>query len=286
MDIRQLRVFLAIYEHAGVSAAATRLHLTQPSISASLQQLEETLGVALFERMPRGMRPTQAGQRLYPQARRLVAEMEALRAQFDSGAACIPLQIGVEADVGAFFLQEFCRRLGQLQPAPQLTLYAGCAGEIRLGLAHQRCSDESFFPLWREDFMIALPPGHALAAQTLLQPQQLAQEEWVVCLDDPSHISLSSALGPYQPAHPLRAANLELAAALVAAGQAIACLPPSLAPSGVLCLPLAGLHCQREVGLSYHPAALQQPGPAALLALCGALHSQQAQDDAGKQNEG
>lgn len=273
MDTRQLRVFIAVYECANITAAAQRLYVSQPSLSASLQQLESSLAAPLFERLPRGVRPTAAGQRLYPQALRLLNELDALRRQFSAGGDCIQLELGVEEEVGAPHLQALCRLLGQLQPAPLLRLLHGCAGEIRLGLAHQRCSDELFLPLWQESMLIALPPGHALAACTQLQPAQVAAEEWAICPQDASHASLLAALGSWQPDCPAQVAHLQQAAALVAAGQALACLPPSMLPPGVHGVPLAGLEYQREIGLSYHPAVLQQPGPAALLALCRSLPS-------------
>ena len=112
MDVRHLKAFLATVETGSVTAAAQRIHVTQPTLSATLQQLEERLGRALFERLPRGVRPTQEGLRLYPQARRLVAEWEAMAAQFDPGGDCMSLQIGIEEGLGPWAeaaLQGWCR---------------------------------------------------------------------------------------------------------------------------------------------------------------------------------
>ncbi|WP_374351722.1 LysR family transcriptional regulator [Chitinimonas sp.] len=268
MDTRQLRAFLTVYECGNITAAAQRLFVTQPSLSATLQQLEDSLGAALFERLPRGVRPTDAGARLYPQARRLLAELAALRRQFGEGGACTALEVGIEEDLGPVMTSRFCALLGKLDPAPLLTLRQGCEGELRLGLPHRRCAEEQFLPLWRDDMLVAVPAGHRLADVALLSPADVAGEEWAVCTGDPSHLALTQALEAWQPAFPAKVDSLTLAAAMVAAGQALACLPRSMLPAGAVGVPLEGLHHVREVGLSYHPAALQQAGPAALLLAC------------------
>lgn len=77
MDLRQLRYFLAVAEERSVTRAATRLHLTQPPLSAQLARLEHELGVALFVRHRRGVDLTAAGRRLVEHARRVLADVDA-----------------------------------------------------------------------------------------------------------------------------------------------------------------------------------------------------------------
>ncbi|HKJ88692.1 MAG TPA: LysR family transcriptional regulator, partial [Gammaproteobacteria bacterium] len=85
MDNRQLRHFLAIYETGSITAAARRCFISQPSLSASLGQLEDTLGARLFHRHKKGVTPTAEGERLYPQATRLQGELQALTTLFRDG---------------------------------------------------------------------------------------------------------------------------------------------------------------------------------------------------------
>ena len=73
LDLNKLRTFAAIAEHGGVTAAARRLHLTRSAISHSLTTLEESLGVALFHRVGRGLVLTDEGRAL-ERAWREVAE--------------------------------------------------------------------------------------------------------------------------------------------------------------------------------------------------------------------
>ncbi len=62
MHSRLLRHFLAVVDHHGVSAAAEGLHISQPALSKSIRNLEESLGVELFERLPTGVVPTRFGE--------------------------------------------------------------------------------------------------------------------------------------------------------------------------------------------------------------------------------
>jgi DNA-binding transcriptional LysR family regulator len=69
MELRHLRCFVAVADHEQVSAAAQAMHLAQPAISQTIRQLERELGAPLFERHPRGLRLTEAGEALLPYAR-------------------------------------------------------------------------------------------------------------------------------------------------------------------------------------------------------------------------
>ncbi|HEX4252302.1 MAG TPA: LysR substrate-binding domain-containing protein [Pseudonocardia sp.] len=77
MDLRQLRYFMVVAEERSVTRAASRLHLTQPPLSAQLARLEHELGVRLLVRHRRGVDLTEAGAHLLEHARRLLAGMDA-----------------------------------------------------------------------------------------------------------------------------------------------------------------------------------------------------------------
>jgi LysR family cyn operon transcriptional activator len=78
MDLAQLRTFAAVADAGGVSAAAIRLHLSQPAVSRQLQTLEKELGLSLFRRERRCMRLSSAGEDLLRYARSVLTEVEAL----------------------------------------------------------------------------------------------------------------------------------------------------------------------------------------------------------------
>ena len=80
MDSRQLRYFAAIFEEGALARAADRERVAVSALSRHLYNLEAELGVPLFERLPRGVRPTASGVRLYEHARAILRAMQAASA--------------------------------------------------------------------------------------------------------------------------------------------------------------------------------------------------------------
>ena len=78
MELRQLRYFIAVAEEMNITRAAVRLHMTQPPLSRQISQIEEDIGLQLFERGSRPLRLTEAGRIFYTQAKRLVSEADEL----------------------------------------------------------------------------------------------------------------------------------------------------------------------------------------------------------------
>jgi DNA-binding transcriptional LysR family regulator len=79
LTLQQLIYFLAALRHGSFSGAADELYMAQPSLSEQVRRLEAELGVALFQRVGRGLVPTEAGHTLRPHAERTLAEAEAAR---------------------------------------------------------------------------------------------------------------------------------------------------------------------------------------------------------------
>lgn len=75
LEVRDLQVVLAVAAAGTTAAAATALHLSQPAVSRALLGAEDRLGARLFDRTPRGLKPTAAGERLVAGATRLLAEL-------------------------------------------------------------------------------------------------------------------------------------------------------------------------------------------------------------------
>jgi len=75
VELRHLRYFVAVGEEEHFGRAAERLHVVQPALTRQIRQLEEEMECALFERLPRGVRLTEAGKSFLEEARRLLVDL-------------------------------------------------------------------------------------------------------------------------------------------------------------------------------------------------------------------
>ncbi|MDD0973502.1 LysR family transcriptional regulator [Pseudomonas fontis] len=251
MDIRHLKAFLAVFEERNITLAAQRLFVAQPTLSVTIRQLEEELGVALFLRQARGVEVSEQARQLYPQAQRMVAEAEALSRRFREQQSRAPLQLGIEADIAASQVEACVRLASAAVPGLQLTLLDGCVGDARLGVEALCCEDELFLALWEEPFVLASSP-------------QSAGQCWITC---PQHESHQRLLGFYgDEAQAGHAGSLQQAVHMVAAGLGRALLPQSLVERhpGVQWRHWQESALTRRVGLCYAAQALQLPALAQL----------------------
>src|SRR5437762_7042343 len=125
MDTRQLAAFCAVIERKSFSEAAERLGVTQPAVSQQIRSLEERVGAQLLDRSGRRVEPTEAGNRLYRNAQRLLAMEEQLLADLGSeaqGDLAGRLEIGASTGPGGTVLPVVLAEFQQLNPAVHVAL--------------------------------------------------------------------------------------------------------------------------------------------------------------------
>lgn len=99
MDLRQLRYFTAVVDEGGMRKAALAVHVSQPSLSTAIQNLEAELSVSLFARTGRTVQPTAEGYHFYKRARALLAQAEKTKAEMLSFRALEKAEIRVAAPI-------------------------------------------------------------------------------------------------------------------------------------------------------------------------------------------
>ena len=121
MDTRQLRYFAAIHEEGSLARAADRERVAVSALSRHLAILEAELGTMLFERLPRGVRPTASGVRLYEHARAILRAMQAATADIKDTESEIAGEITVGfahsavKAIGVPLMQEVSRAFPKLR---------------------------------------------------------------------------------------------------------------------------------------------------------------------------
>lgn len=84
MELRQIEMFVETADRRSITAAAQALFVAQPSVSAQMAALERELGTALFDRLPRGVRLTEAGRAVLPHARQILRQVAEIRDTIDA----------------------------------------------------------------------------------------------------------------------------------------------------------------------------------------------------------
>jgi DNA-binding transcriptional LysR family regulator len=178
MDTRALQAFCAVVERKSFSQAAERLGVTQPAVSLQIRSLEERLGHKLIDRSGRRVEPTEAGERLYRNAQRLLAAEAQLLAELDedgtelTGRLAIGASTGPGAHLVPLLLCEFARSHPSLQVAltiadTQAVIEQVADRVLELGVvgALRRHRSLDFEPLARDEIVLAVPAGHGFAGR-------------------------------------------------------------------------------------------------------------------------
>lgn len=257
MDIRSLRYFIAIFEERSLSGAAKRCFVAQPSISTTLAQLEENLSTQLFVRHSKGVTPTDSGSKLYPLACRMVGEMNAMRSLFTDSSAPLELSISLTPFLSGTLISYVLKTM--LDKVPGLTLSLVDESEqadLRFTSSSYVQQEDIFYPLWEDDYVIAMPSGHWLADFPSLSIKQIdklpfisrkpcdIQESWNYLMEKQG-ISVDTRA---------QVKTEEYALDLVAAGLGISLIPEHSLRNrqDIDIRPLNDIHLKRVVGLTHN----------------------------------
>ncbi|MEQ3553660.1 LysR family transcriptional regulator [Pseudonocardia nematodicida] len=136
MELRHLRYLVAVVDEGTVTAAAEKLHVAQPGVSAQLRQLERELGETLLTRGPRAVVPTEAGRAVLPHARAALAAVEGARDAVASlrGLVRGRVAVGMASSLPDTVLADPVGAFAAAHPGVQMTLREGTADELLSGL--------------------------------------------------------------------------------------------------------------------------------------------------------
>jgi LysR family transcriptional regulator of gallate degradation len=272
MDLRQLKYFIAVFEHHNLSRAAAEIPISQPALTRSVKLLESELGVKLFRRQARGVIPTSAGERFYRHANKILAACE--RAEKDVRTAGDFLSGEITIGVTALFAESVMERVVaeflERHPRVKITVRQSLLGELLLGLERGElelalCNfpiqpvpeTHTFETLVELNSYAYASSDHPLADGRKLTWKCMAEASWVNFNQSHSRetldaIFLSLNLAPPRP--PLLTDSLTLLKAVIQRRGFIGMLPEQLmasevAAGSVIRLSLPGTPIIRNGGL-------------------------------------
>lgn len=243
MKLSALRYLVAFADQLSFSRAAERCHVSQPTLSVAIQNLEEELGVILIERGKHQLVLTAIGQRVVAQARKSLEEVQRIETVAQSGVDPMlgSFRLGVIHTIGPYLLPQLIPALRQ--HAPGLTLYieesmtALLADNLKYGTIDAAIIALPFdipgietHALYDEVFEVIVPKGHAWSGRQKISATEIGGEDVLVlkagnCFREQvldACPEISHADGSMRQGH-----SIETIRAMVASGYGISVLPRS-----------------------------------------------------------
>lgn len=242
MNLRDLRYLVAVADHGHFGRAAEACYVSQPTLSTQIRKLEAELGVQLIERNPRNIVLTAPGERVVERARVLLSEAdnitEIARRARDPEAGT--LRIGLFPTLAPYLLPHVVPKVRARFPDLELLLVEEKTeevlqrlrdGKLDAGVLALPVPDEGLHqePLFSEDFVLAVPTNHPLAATdgpartSVLAGESLLLLEDGHCLRDQA-LAVCKLTGAEERSG-FRATSLETLRQMVAAGVGVTLLP-------------------------------------------------------------
>ncbi len=283
MDIQSIQAFLAVSASGSFSRAAETLFLTQPAISKRIQVLEQELDIALFDRVGKSVRLTEAGRALLPSCKRIIEEIEESKRivsnlrRTTSGV----LHLATSHHVGLHRLPPVLRDYARRYPEVELKLAfmeseQACQhiinGDIELAivtLPDEKDSRLEMIPVWHDPLCTVVSRQHALASEARVTIKALLKQPAI--LPSPGTYTrhlIDQALG-LDASIPvlLETHYLETIKAMVQAGLGWSMLPMSMLDKTLVALDIHRGRATRELGVVLHSMRTQSNAANAMISL-------------------
>jgi DNA-binding transcriptional LysR family regulator len=263
MELRHIRYFLAVAEEQNFTRAAARIGIGQPPLSQQIRDLEDEIGYPLFHRRPHGATLTEAGEAFLGGARQVLALADGAKraAQRAGGGQHGALRVGFTSSANFHpAVTEAFAVFHWKYPEASLTVEEGTSSRLAERLIRSEL-DAAFvrpgnvpdaalnlLPLGDEALIVALPAGHALAAQARIPLAALKREPFVIFSRSLGQTFLNLIIEAcrregFEPTLGQETPQIGAMINLVAAGLGVALVPASvaqLAVRGVVYRPIEG----------------------------------------------
>ena len=288
MELRQLRYLVALDDERHFTRAAAREHIAQPALSQQIRRLEEELGLPLVDRTTRRVAITDAGQHLVARARRILAEVDAARAELEAltGMQTGRVTVGVMHTMGPVDISVALAIFHQRHPGVELTVRENSSEELaemlrvdELDLAFLSVTERieshglGLQQLVSEELVVVLPRDHPLGSRTELRMAELADEQFISYREGARLRELLVAAGHhagFEPSVMLESNESHRIRRLVQRGMGVAILPRSDAEgpgADVSVAKLTDPELTRDITLAWREGRRQPPAAAEFLDL-------------------
>ena len=271
MELHQLRYFVAVAEHRHFTRAAADLGVAQPSVSKQIRKLEVEIGDPLFDRTAGRITLTDAGTVLLPWAKRVLADLDAARAEV-AGLATLEggrLSVGATPSISTVLLPPVLAQFHRAHPGVALSVReAGSrdlvrlleVGDLDLALVVLPVPHDDLLAttaVLREDLVLAVPADHPLAKRRTVRVAELRGLPLVMFREGydlrTTTIAACEAAG-FHPLFAVEGAEMDGVLRMAAAGIGVAVVPGIVVERGgpLTAIRLTEPILSRSIGLAHH----------------------------------
>lgn len=191
MTLKHIRIFAAVYQAKSITRAAEHLGMTQPATSLAIKELEEYYHTKLFERNGRGIRTTQAGIHLYPNAVRLLSLYDEMNQEMKNWDTAGSLRIGSSISIGSCILPDLMNQFTRQFPGLDTYVKVDSSDVIENNILENRLdfaliegsihSDKIISKVFLDDELIPVCNRfHPLAGATDVSLEELKNERFLM----------------------------------------------------------------------------------------------------------
>ena len=189
MTIRHLKIFKTVADLGGMSKAAKELHITQPSISQAIAELEKYYGVKLFERLSQKIYLTKEGELMLSFSRHILDSFEQMEAAMNQAVEKSSLRIGCSVSVGTCLIEEILDEAKERIPQCQISVIVTNSSEIeQLILTNEvdvgivegilKNKDLVITPVCEDELVLVCNMNHPLAKETMVTLDMLQGQDY------------------------------------------------------------------------------------------------------------
>lgn len=269
MELYQFRHFSAVAETGSFTKAATRAAVTQPALSASIAKLEEELGVKLFQRSPKSVTLTPAGQRFQMTADEVLDACHKVKAELQATAVDKPLRIGVLRTLPSAQLARLVETMQKGLAGTRIELVDGTREELEAQLSARKllaCISSKLgkqpgqrsVELLREKYGCVVSRQHRFASHRSIQLSDLNGERFIVRTHCETFRETSKLLAAraIRSRVVYKADQDDRALALIGAGLGVALMPSTSDAPNVRKVPVRDFHLKRVIALLWNTDVL------------------------------
>lgn len=267
MDLQQIKYFLAVVDFGTFLAASEQAHVSQPTLSAGIRKLEDSLKVKLFIRGSRAATLTSAGDLFLVHARQSYNQLMSVKSKLSAGQDKI--NIGVLNTIPMVHVAEIIRIYKLTNPHIFIELVIGNIDELPLMLQSKKLdliftirnhASKKFTLLFEEYLKIAVSTQHPFATLKEIELKQLSTEPFIERIRCESWDEVHDLFQKQdiQPCSVCRAENDESVLSLVAVNLGVSIMPARDTPYNVRFIQIKDLNITRPIGIcvSSQPLAL------------------------------